>query len=117
MATIKAARLTLDVSDDVITSAVLENFTPGSVVFKSTSRGLPNLLPKDNDTEHMNLHIKHVKEIACMIEIGSKKHEDKAKSALQVNLSNAKASDSKAEIQAEAKKDIKSILKSPELKM
>ena len=116
MATIKAARLTLDVSDDVITSAVLVNFAPSSVVFKSTSRGLPNLLPKDNDNENMNLHIKQVKEIACMIELGSKKHEDKAKLALQVNMSNTKHSDTKAEIQVEAKKDIKSILKSPELK-
>lgn len=79
MATIKAAALTLDVSGDMITSTVLDNFPPSRVIFKSASRGLPNYSPKDDYNKNMNLHIKQVTEIVCMIELESRKHDQRAK--------------------------------------
>ena len=51
MSTIKAARLTLDMNDDIVASSILDNFPPSKVVYKNTQRGLPNNVPKDNDAD------------------------------------------------------------------
>ena len=53
MSTIKAAKLQFDPSDDTISSNVLDNFDPTAVVYRNTSRGLPNNLNKTQDDQNL----------------------------------------------------------------
>ena len=112
IATIKAAGLTLDLQDDVITSGVLDNFGPTKVVFKNTARGLPNSIPKDGNSGNLSLHFKEIYEKARQIEKVAK--IAKANDSVAVNTTVASETTVNS-LQEEDTKPI-SILKSPSLK-
>ena len=68
MATIKAAQLQFDPADDVISSDLLDNFTPTPVIYKNTGKSLPNIIARDSNSKNLTLHCKAIIESACMIE-------------------------------------------------
>ena len=112
IATIKAAGLTLDLQDDVITSGVLDNFGPTKVVFKNTARGLPNSIPKDENSGNLSLHFKEIYEKACHIEKAAIVN-DKENS---VSVNTTVVSEATENSKPKEEKELKSILKSPSLK-
>ena len=68
LSTIKNAKLVFDPDDDVISSSVLENFSPSTVIYKNTNRCLPNNLAKTADSSNLTLHCQAIIHNATIIE-------------------------------------------------
>lgn len=73
LSTIKAAKLCFDPSDDLITSAVLENFSPTSVTYMNTIRSKPNNLQNHVESSSMSDHCKAIVQLANKVERNSDK--------------------------------------------
>ena len=100
MSTIKAARLTLDMDDDVVASSILDNLPPTKVIYKNTQWGLPNNVPKDNDSEKLPFKIEQTIKHTDIVEQATKIAKGNANlNANIVNMIQASA-DSKAIVPA-----------------
>ena len=90
----------------------MDNFGPTKVVFKNTARGLPNSIPKDENSGNLSLHFKEIYEKACHIEKAAIVN-DKENS---VSINTTVASEATENSKPKEDKELKSILKSPSLK-
>ena len=68
LATIKAAKLCFDPCDDIVTSSVLENFSPTSMTYMNTIRSKPNNLQNHVEPSSMPDHCKTIVQLANKIE-------------------------------------------------
>ena len=98
MSTIKSARLTLDLNDDVVASSILDNFPPTKVIYKNTQQGLPNNVPKDNDSEKLSFKIEQTIKHADIVDQATKIAKGTAN--LNANIANMvqASADSKATV-------------------
>ena len=87
LSTIKAAKLCFDPCDDIITSSVLENFSPTSVTYMNTIRSIPNNLQSHVGMSNMSDHCKTIVQLANKIE--------RSKDQITVKITKPKSDDNK----------------------
>ena len=86
LSTIKAGKFQYDPSDDTISSQMLENFNPTTVVYRNTTRGLPNNTSKAASNQNLNMHCKNIVQLAHQIESGN--NETKNMDNTKVHITN-----------------------------